>query len=93
MVDSTKHEQLVSLFKEAGEAHHTAYIATDGAHEDWPIWYAEYMHDRLAQLLDARLTKSELVYLIITLDRELQRVAPGANWQHYYARALLERYA
>lgn len=92
MVDSTRQQQLEALFHEAGEAHHQAYIETDGAHDDWPIWYAEYLRDRLAELLDARFTKSELVYLIITLDREVNRVAPGANWQAYYARALLERY-
>lgn len=77
---------------EAGEAHHKAYSATDGADEDWPIWYAEYLRDRLAELLGARFSKSELVYLLIALDREVQRLAPGANWRAYYARALVERY-
>ena len=81
-----------ALLREAAEAHHKAFIEVDGADADWPIWYAEYLHDRLADLLNARFSKSELVYLIISLDREVQRVAPGADWRGYYARALLERY-
>lgn len=92
MVDSTRQQQLEALFKEAGEAHHQAYAATDGADADWPIWYAEYLRDRLAALLNARFSKSELVYLFISLDREIQRDAPGADWRAYYARTLLQRY-
>jgi hypothetical protein len=92
MVDRTKQQRLTTLFLEAGEAHHRAFIEVDGADPDWPIWYAEYLRDRLAEILDAHFTKSELVYLLVSLDREVQRVAPGANWQSYYARVLLERY-
>lgn len=92
MVDSTRQQQIEALFQEVAEAHHQAYIDTDGAHDDWPIWYAEQMRDRLAGLLNARFSISELVYLLITLEREVARVAPGANWRAYYAKALLERY-
>lgn len=92
MVDSTRQQQLITLLREAGDAHHEAYRDTDGADADWPLWYAEYLRDRLGTLLDARFTTSELVYLLVSLDREVQRLAPGGNWQAYYARALLERY-
>ncbi len=92
MTDLTRQQQVEALLLEAGEAHHQAYSATDGADEDWPIWYADYLRDRLAELLGARFSKSELVYLLIALDREVQRLAPGANWRAYYARALVERY-
>ena len=79
MVDSDRHKQLESLFQETFEAHHKAYMETDGADPDWPLWYAGYLQDRLSGLLGARFTKSELVYLLITLDREVQRLAPGAR--------------
>jgi len=92
VIDLTRQQQLEALLLEAGEAHHKAYSATDGADEDWPIWYAEYLRDRLAEFLGARFSKSELVYLLISLDREVQRLAPGGNWRAYYARTLLERY-
>ncbi len=87
-----RQQQLEALFNEVITAHHQAFVEVDGADADWPIWYAEFLRDRLAELLGARFTKSELVYLLVGLDREVQRVAPGANWQAYYARVLLERY-
>ena len=92
MDDSTRQQQLIALLREAGEAHHEAYRATDGADPDWPLWYAEFLRERLGALLEARFTTSELVYLLVSLDREVQRRAPGGNWQAYYARALIERY-
>jgi|CXWK01.1.fsa_nt_gi hypothetical protein len=87
-----RQQQLEALFNEVITAHHQAFVEVDGADADWPIWYAEFLRDRLAELLGARFTKSELVYLLVGLDREVQRVAPGANWQAYYARVLLARY-
>lgn len=92
MSDPTTQAQLVSLFEEAAEAHHAAYIATDGAHPDWPIWYAEYVHEKLAQLLNAKFTLSELVYVLVGLDKEIQQKAPGAKWPVYYAKSLMDRY-
>lgn len=92
MIDRAKQEEVTALFREAGEAHHAAYIETDGADPDWPIWYADYLQPRLSAALNAKFTKSELVYLLVSLDREAQRQAPGANWHTYYARALVARY-
>ena len=92
MVDQTKQDALAALFRETSSAHHDAYIDTDGADADWPIWYAEYLRDRLAGLLQADFTKSELVYLLVALDRELKARAPGADWVGYYTRWFMERY-
>ena len=43
---------LVDLFREAGQAHHTAFTATDGDDPDWPIWYADYLQQPFAEQLD-----------------------------------------
>ncbi len=85
-------QEIAEFFQEAGHAHHQAYIETDGADPDWPIWYAEYMVEKLNTLLNASFTKSELVYLLITMERDLASNAPGANWPQYYGRYLAERY-
>ncbi|HEY6751658.1 MAG TPA: hypothetical protein VI027_10075 [Rubrobacteraceae bacterium] len=77
--------QLEELFREASEAHHQAYIETDGADPEWPLWYADYLRDKLAPLLDATFTKSELVYMLILVANEQPLAAPGANWARYYA--------
>jgi len=84
--------QLEELFRETGEAHHQAYIATDGADPEWPLWYADYLRERLGPLLDASFTQSELVYLLILVSTEQPLRAPGANWARYYARFFIQRY-
>lgn len=92
VMNEEKRQELANMLREAGEAHHQAYIDTNGADPDWPIWYADFLHSRIAALLKVQFTKSELVYLFVTLDRDLQRDAPGADWAEYYARNLLGRY-
>ena len=84
--------QLEGLFHDVGEAHHQAYIATDGADPEWPLWYADYLRDKLAPLLDAGFTKSELVYLLLLVANEQPLRAPGANWARYYAKFFIELY-
>jgi hypothetical protein len=85
-------QQLTDLLSEVGEAHHQAYIETDGYDLDWPIWYADYLLDRLLPLLEATMSKSELVYLLVHLSRLQPADAPGASWPRYYARYLAKRY-
>jgi hypothetical protein len=42
--------------------------------------------------LRAEFTQSELVYLLVLVDRERALHAPGAEWTDYYARFFLARY-
>ena len=84
--------QLEALFHEVAKAHHQAYIETDGADPEWPLWYAEHLRDRLGALLDASFTKSELVYMLVLVANEQPLRAPGANWARYYAKFFLELY-
>ena len=39
--------QFEGLFREVGEAHHQVHIETDGADPEWPLWYADYLRERL----------------------------------------------
>jgi hypothetical protein len=91
-MNDEKREELAQLFREAGRAHHEAFIDKDGADPDWPIWYAEFLHHRLNEPLRDQFTKSELVCLLIDLDQEIRRQPPGADWATYYANVLLERF-
>jgi NAD(P)H-hydrate epimerase len=85
-------QQLEELFRETGRAHHQAYIETDGADPEWPLWYAEHSHEKLGALLGATFTRSELVCLIVQAAKEQDLRAPGANWPRYWARFFIERY-
>ena len=62
--------QLEGLFHEVGEAHHQAYIQTEGTDPEWPLWYADYLRERLGGLLDASFTKSELVHMLVLVANE-----------------------
>ena len=84
--------QLEAFFHEVGEAHHQAYIETDGADPEWPLWYADFLRERLGGLLDASFTKSALVYLLVLVANEQLFRAPGANWARYYARFFIALY-
>jgi len=40
-------EELAALLKEAAEAHHKFEETLGKADEDWPTWYANFMHARI----------------------------------------------
>jgi hypothetical protein len=82
--------RLFDLFGTAHQAHFKAYEAVDGADAEWPLWYADYLHQPLTALLGVSLTKSELVHLLVRADREHRRQAPDADWRGYYADLFLD---
>lgn len=84
---------LAELFRSVGGAHHQAFLATNGDDEDWAIWYADFLVDKLPPLLGKRLSRSEIVYAVKRLDYEYQAEKPSEQWADYYARLLLARYA
>jgi len=85
--------ELAEMFEEAGRAHHDAFAASNGQDPDWPIWYAEYLHGGLSEQLEAKFTKSELIYLLVTAEKERSLNAPGSEWKTSYANFFLDRYS
>lgn len=85
-------QQLEDLFRKAGGAHHKAFIKANGEDPDWPIWYADYLLEELRNLLNASFTKSELICLLVTAEKERALMAPGSDWPRYYANFFIERY-
>lgn len=83
---------LADLFRECGEAHHRAFKGRRDEDPEWPLWYADFLMDRLSKRLKARFSKSELVYLLVAADREQEFRAPGADWPGYYAKFFYDRY-
>jgi hypothetical protein len=84
---------LVALLRETGQAHHHAYIETDGAHADWAIWYADYLYDKIPPVLEVTLERSDIIYLLMHFSYEQKIHAPNMEWAQYYARGLVMRYA
>jgi hypothetical protein len=85
-------DELANLLNETAETHHKAFAATEGEDPDWPIWYADYLLDKMRQMLKAKFTKSELIYLLVLTDKENGSVAPGAYWPRFYAKSIISRY-
>jgi len=83
---------LADLFRECGEAHRRTFRDRDGDDPEWPLWYADFLMERLTKRLKAKFTKSELVYLLVAADREQEFRAPGADWPGYYAKFFYDRY-
>lgn len=85
-------DELVNLLNETAEVHHKAFAATKGEGPGWPIWYAEYLLEKMHQILKAKFTKSELIYLLVSADKKNGSIAPGAYWPRFYAKYFLNCY-
>jgi len=94
MAMSDTQAQIAELLHEAGETHHQVYRITDGVDADWASWYADWLiHlSELPKLLGTAPVRSELVYMLVTLDKDFTRNAPGGRWEDYYAGALIAHF-
>jgi NAD(P)H-hydrate epimerase len=85
-------DELANLLNETAEAHHKAFAATNGEDAEWPIWYADYLLDKMRRMLNSKFTKSELIYILVSAEKENGRMAPGAYWPKFYANLIVSRY-
>jgi hypothetical protein len=85
---------IAELLHEAGETHHRVYRIVDGADDDWASWYADWLIElsELPRLLGVTPVRSELVYMLVLLDKEqAARDGPG-RWEDYYATRLIDHF-
>ncbi|TME78453.1 MAG: hypothetical protein E6I31_11785 [Chloroflexi bacterium] len=87
-------EGVAALLHEVAETHHTVYRIADGEDPDWASWYADWLIrlSELPHLLKTTPVRSELVYLLVRLDRDYNSSKPNEPWERFYARRLLEHY-
>jgi hypothetical protein len=87
-------EKISALLHEAAETHHVVYRITDGDDPDWASWYADWLvnHSELADLLDVKPVRSELVYMLVQLDKDYTAEGPDEKFEDYYARRLAEHF-
>lgn len=88
-------EQVSSLLHEAGETHHRVFRIVDGADDDWASWYANWLINlsELPGLLGVKPVRSELVYLLVSLDKEYTVGQPGEPWEPYYAERIIAHFS
>jgi hypothetical protein len=87
-------EKVSSLLREAAETHHRVYRITDGDDADWASWYADWLTrlSELPSLLSSSLVRSEVVYLLVRLDKEYVANQPGEPWEQYYAARIVDHF-
>jgi hypothetical protein len=87
-------QQISSLLHEAAETHHRVFRIVDGADDDWASWYAQWLIDlsELPGLLGSKPVRSELIYLLVSLDKQFTAEAPGEPWETYYAGEILRHF-
>ena len=88
-------ERVAGLLHEAGETHHIVYRIVDGDDPDWASWYADWLLNlsELPQILGTRPVRSELVWLLVSLDKEYAETSPDAPWPQWYAERILIHFA
>jgi hypothetical protein len=87
-------ERVAALLHEAGETHHIVYRIVDGDDPDWASWYADWLIrlSELPEILHGAPVRSELVYMLVKLDREFSESKPDETWERFYARRLIEHF-
>lgn len=92
MADTTT--KIGELLHEVGETHHRVYRIVDGVDDDWASWYADWLIrlSELPDLLGVTPVRSELVYMLVRLDKEYTDEQPSESWEHFYARGLVEHF-
>ena len=88
-------EQISGLLHEAGETHHHVFRIVDGADDDWASWYADWLVNltELPALLGVKPVRSELTYLLVSLDKEYTASQPGEPWETHYAQRILSHFS
>jgi hypothetical protein len=88
-------DRIAALLQEAGETHHLVYRIVDGDDPDWASWYADWLIrlSELEEILGIKLVRSELVWLLVGLDKDYTATAPGTPWPQWYAGRIVERLA
>jgi hypothetical protein len=88
-------KSLADLLHEAAETHHRVYRITDGEDPDWASWYANWLIklSELPKLPGREPVRSELVYLLVLLDKEVTGRQLTEPWEQYYARRIIEHFA
>ena len=80
-------QRIGELLAEAAETHHRVYRNADGVDPDWATWYANWLIHRspLPELLGRAPVSSELVWLLVDLDRRYTADRPDESWEVFYA--------
>jgi len=86
-MNGDRSSRIAALVQEAGETHHTVYRIVDGDDPDWASWYANWLTNlsELPQILETTPVRSELTWLLVSLDKDYAAAKPETPWPQWYA--------
>jgi hypothetical protein len=87
--------QIGALLQEAAETHHRVFRIVDGADDDWASWYAWWLINlsELPSLLGVTPVRSDLICLLVTLDRRYAAEQQAGPWPAFYAQEMQAHFA
>jgi hypothetical protein len=90
----TSAHEISDLLHEVAEIHHRVFRIVDGADDDWACWYADWLINlsELPVLLKVKPVRSELVYMLVGLDKQYTSDNPAEPWESYYASRLVDHF-
>src|SRR5207249_10691466 len=76
------------------ETHHVVFGIVDGTDDDWASWYSDWLVNlsELPALLGSKPVRSELTYLLVSLDKDYTASQPGEPWETYYAQRIFDHF-
>jgi hypothetical protein len=89
---SDRAARVAELLHEVSETHHRVYRIVDGDDPDWASWYADWLLNlsELPHVLGTTPVRSELVWLLVQLDKDYTQTSPQAPWPQWYAARMME---
>ena len=86
--------QISDLLQEVSETHHRVFRIVDGADDDSATWYADWLINlsELPALLGTKPVRSELVYLLVALDKDYTSGHHDQPWPAIYAPKILSHF-
>lgn len=91
---STAVDQVAEVLRNAAETHHRVYRIVDGADDDWASWYADWLIrlSPLPKIIGSTPVPSELVWLLVDLDKRYAIDRPTEPWENIYAARILAHF-
>ena len=85
-----KNERIATILEEAERAHASISRLTNGADPEWPLFYSWWLINwsELPKVVGAAPVRSELIFALMTLDREYRGERPADPWPAYWAQRL-----
>lgn len=89
MDDEDRISGLAALLIKTGHSHHNAFLATDGADPEWPLWYSKYLQDKVGAFLDVDPTRSKIIQCLLNAEEAYSSQNADQSWSVFYAKFLV----